>query len=325
MRHAIITFLSSLFLSILNSANAQFYNTGEPPTSIKWMQINTPELKIVFPEKVYYEANKFINLIEYYKTNTEYGLLHTPGKIPVIMHQAPVKSNGYVAWAPKRMELFINPPAENFAQDWLTQLAIHEYRHVIQVDMLRQGFTRVLSLFTGEIATGIASSMVPLWLYEGDAVLNETRLSETGRGRVASFDMPLRALISENVHHYSYDKMVFGSYKNYVPDHYQFGFHIVSYGITRFGDFFWGNALRFTGKNSYLVSPLAIFLKNNTGFDKENLYNKTMDTLKYLYNNNIDNGNYTDNLILTSYQVDLYTNYKGCTAKAVSGKFLSPS
>ena len=48
---------------------------------------------------------------------------------------------------------------------------------------------------TGEIAMGVGTAIMPALYYEGDAVLNETKLSAAGRGRSAGFEMPLRTLL----------------------------------------------------------------------------------------------------------------------------------
>ena len=51
-----------------------------------------------------------------------------------------VRSNGFVTWTPKRMELIVTPPQDSYAQDWIGQLSLHEYRHVVQISQLDQGF-----------------------------------------------------------------------------------------------------------------------------------------------------------------------------------------
>jgi len=122
-----------------------------------------------------------------------------------------------VLWAPKRMEIFTCPPQDTYAENWLQQLAIHEYRHVVQIDKLNQGMTKVLTYVFGEQATGaILGLFIPLWLVEGDAVCTETALSNSGRGRLPSFEMKLRAQTLTKIN-LNYDKAVFGSYKIICP------------------------------------------------------------------------------------------------------------
>lgn len=298
-----------LITSYANILNAQFYVTGEPPASITWKKIETNHFKIVFPERMYQHANRYANLLEYYKQGSDLTQTNKIRKMPVLIHSSSVISNGYVTWTPKRMEIVATPPQDSYAQDWLSQLAIHEYRHVAQINGLNKGFTRILSFFTGQIAVGISSAMIPAWLYEGDAVYTETRLSNTGRGRLPGFEMPIRTLTIENSEPYCYDKSVFGSYKDFVPDHYHYGYQIVSYAQSRFGSELWPKAFEYTGKNMYLISPLAVYLKSNYSITKSKLYNMSMDSIKYLYNNSMEQIIYTkySNIIVRNNKE--YTNY----------------
>ena len=122
-------------------------------------------------------------------------------RFPVLVHSSSVLSNGYVSLAPQRMELVSTPPQDSYAQDWISQLSLHEFRHVVQLNKLNQGITRFSGYFSGEAVRGIVSSQIPPWFYEGDAVYNETELSESGRGRLPSFEMPLRTVLSSQTFH----------------------------------------------------------------------------------------------------------------------------
>jgi hypothetical protein len=305
-----ILFLLLLFLfCIFQGLQAQFYSTGEPPASLTWKQIRTPHFRIVFPTSLYQDANLLANSLEYHKTATESTYTWNVRKFQVVMHGSSIRSNGYVSWAPKRMEIVPVTPQNSYAQDWISQLALHEYRHVVQLDKLNQGFTKGLSLFTGEIAVGGISSLIPLWFYEGDAVWNETRMSATGRGRVAGFEMPLRTLILQNRRVYTYDKAVFGSFRDYVPDHYQYGYQLVSYGFAKYGDEFWSSALTYVARNPYMIWPLAFYLKKSTGFNKTKLYNRVIDSLKYMYAKQEKQVTYINYLHLSPVTNRSYTNY----------------
>src|SRR5690606_41616914 len=90
--------------------------------------------------------------------------------------------------APRRSEFFTTPPQRNDFQDWLGQLAVHELRHVVQIDKL----TGYLSApFFEQLAFAIYGITLPSWFFEGDAVTTETVLSNSGRGRLRSWDLPL--------------------------------------------------------------------------------------------------------------------------------------
>ena len=108
--------------------------------------------------------------------------------------------------------------------DWNASLALHEYRHVVQYEMLRRGFAgKFMHFMYGDIGLGTKSLTTPDWFYEGDAVATETALSNSGRGRSPDFSKDLRAQLLDGKK-YSYAKAVCGSYKNYVPNHYILGY-----------------------------------------------------------------------------------------------------
>ena len=287
----------------------QFYSTGEAPASVRWNKISTPHFTVVFPAEIAEEAHKLANELEQYKKLTEEDLRFTVKAFPVVLHSTSVLSNGYVALAPKRMELVSVAPQDAYAQDWITQLVLHEYRHAVQLSKMNQGFTHALSWFTGEIGQSIVSSMIPSWFYEGDAVYNETRLSGAGRGRIPGFEMPLRTILMEHPGLYSYDKAVFGSYRDFVPDHYRYGYQLVNYARSGYGDSIWSQAINYTAKHPYTIWPLAFYLKKNTGFYKSGLYEKTMDSLKIQYNSQEDTITYINYISNYGCQCNGYMNY----------------
>ena len=301
-----LVLLVSMLLACVQILQAQFYTTGEPPASIRWRQLNTENFRVVYPAGNDSMANNLANLLEKAKQLTGYNS-HT-GKFPVLLHTTSVASNGYVTWAPRRMELIATPPQDAYALDWFSQLTLHEYRHVSQISTLHQGFTGALSYLTGEIATGSVSSLVPAWFYEGDAVVCETMNSEAGRGRSASFEMPLRTLLMEHPA-YSYNKAFFGSFRDFVPNHYVYGYHMVSYGNMHHGNSLWRGALRYTARNPYFIWPMAFYLRKNTGMYKSDLYYHTMDTIKTLYNSKKGESNYSKYSILPVRSRTAYTSY----------------
>ncbi len=78
---------------------------------------------------------------------------------------------------------------------WLRTLFIHEYTHIIQLDMAG-GFMGLLRHIFGRII--IPNGLQPQWMIEGLAVLEETRGTAAGRGRSAWTDMLLRAAVLED-------------------------------------------------------------------------------------------------------------------------------
>ena len=245
----------SVFIFIGTLASAQFYEFGQDPASLKWKQINTEHFQVVFSSDFGNNAQKLANLLEKnYKANSNQ-LDHSPRKVPVIIHNQTVYSNAFVTWAPKRMEFFTFPDPNIYPIDWLTELSLHEFRHVVQIDKLNQNFTRFLTVLLGQQANGIVAGMMPLWFIEGDAVSAETSLSRSGRGRLPSFEMEIKAKLLSDTKPYSLSKAYLGSYKDYVPDHYQLGYQMVSYARKRYGNDYWTNALNYVSRYPYLISP----------------------------------------------------------------------
>ncbi|MBN2814731.1 MAG: hypothetical protein JXQ80_11685, partial [Bacteroidales bacterium] len=294
----------------LFSARGQFYETGEVPATIRLKTLYTPHFNIVFPVTHEQDALQTGLKLEatFEKTFSDYPLSLRRG-YPVLLHASSVLSNGYVSYAPRRMEIVTTPPQMSYAHDWISQLTQHELRHTAQLNWLNQGTTRTMGIFTGQIAVGVVSSMIPMWLYEGDAVFNETALSQSGRGRMPAFEMPLRTLLIEKPAIYSYDKAVFGSYRDYVPDHYINGYQMVRHARSVFGDTVWSGALRHVARNPYQVWPLAFYLKKHFGVYKSGLYRQTMFNLKSQYNKCIDSVNYSNYVSIVNRKNGVHTHY----------------
>ncbi len=285
----LVKIITPLVLCIIFSETtmAQFFSTGQDPASVRWNQIKTNNFQIIFPagneKNAQYLAN-MLDTVYYIDSKT---LKQNPKPISVLLHEHSVISNAYVGWAPKRVELFHTPPQDLYAQPWLQLLSLHEYRHVVQVSKVNQGLTKVLSYIFGQQATaGVVGAYVPFWFLEGDAVYSETYHSYSGRGRVSSFSMPLRAqLINKKI--YSYDKAVFGSYKDFVPNHYILGYHLVAEGREKYGDILWEHVLSKVGKNPYMITPFSKGIKNITGLSKDQYYEKTLADLQNYWKKHI--------------------------------------
>ncbi len=295
---------------------AQYYSTGEDRASIKWKQIDTEHFQIVFPS--YYEkpaqqvANLLTNLFFYYKKD-----MNTfPQKVSILLHTESAKSNGYVSWAPRRSEFYTTPPNGESAEDWLTHLATHEYRHVVQMDKFAEDFPRLLTFLFGEqIVPALLSYKVPKWLMEGDAVLAETIFSNSGRGRSPEFLQELKAYLLEKKRWFGYDKAALGSYKDHVPNIYKLGYPMVANTRKNYGKTFWQKAFNNAGDFPYpwqslvansgieekrktilqkLVRELDSIGKKEAIFGSEKLqikkhwkYNRSNNPMVMLYNDNM--------------------------------------
>lgn len=272
---SIIIVLFSLFV------NGQFYNTGSDPASVQWSQIKTNKFHIIFPNEDNLTAQRLANTLELTTMHTASGIKSVVRKpIKIVLHNQNIISNGYVVWAPRRMELVTTLPQRSYAQNYIDQLALHEYRHVAQIEKLNQGFTKGLSLVMGEMAPGATTGLIPLWFLEGDAVVNETALSSTGRGREPAFNQGLKAIELEKPNRLTYDQIYLGTYKTAAPNHYEFGYQMVAYGQTQYGNDFWGKTLDQVAKKSFTFIPFYSGLKKQANTTKTKLYNETFDFLQ---------------------------------------------
>ncbi|MBR8535371.1 hypothetical protein KDU71_07350 [Carboxylicivirga sediminis] len=290
MRH-IFSFL--ILLLFATNIKAQYYSSGADPANVKWRQLRSESFRVVYPEEFEQEAKRFIAIMDSLYTYGGYTLDHTPKPIDVLIHSRSAYSNGFVSWAPKRIEIYSTPHQDMIAQDWLTQLAIHEFRHVVQIDKLNKGFTKALTIPFGQQAIGAVLGLyAPLWFLEGDATLTETTLSQSGRGRRPSFEQELRAqLLEKEIYHY--DKAYFGSYKNYVPNHYNMGYLLTAGARHKYGADVWERALDEAGRKSWSVTPFNRGIKSVTGKHKVPLYDEVFSDWQYNWQQQFDSINYS--------------------------------
>jgi hypothetical protein len=276
-----------LFLILLvvpKTISAQYYDTGQDPAKLKWLHISTDRFKIIYPENYGLQGIEFARELD--KSFSKLTTLFPEKKfrIPVIIHNYTTQANGYVIWAPKRMEIYPTPDQNGIPSATNEQLTLHELAHVMQVASLNSGFSKMMSFATGEQFMGlVAGLLVPMWYLEGSAVFSETVLSESGRGRRPDFQKELKALVIENDHIYKYDKLLNGSYRYYTPDHYQFGYQMVAWSNAKYDLQLWNKVMDFTGREPFTLNPFNISLRRNAGLTKNSLFRETFDSLKTLW------------------------------------------
>lgn len=267
-----------LFFSILSKA--QYFQTGQDPAYIKWRQIKTENFQLIYPDYFEKQAQKLAASLEKVYHYGIHTLAHKPKKISVILHTQTVRSNGLVAWAPKRSEFYTTPHQAIYPQPWLEQLAIHEFRHVVQIDKVDSLLPGIIKLLLGQSGTALVfGTMLPWWFIEGDAVVSETALSKYGRGRLPSFLMEHRAQVVEKGI-YSYDKAYNGSYKDFIPNHYKLGYYLVGHSRAKYGSSLWDSAVYRVGRKPFSLNPFNKSLKNSIGLSKVGLYTSVFNNLE---------------------------------------------
>jgi hypothetical protein len=274
------TLLSLAFLISSSIIKAQYYDTGQDPANLKWLQLKSGNYTIIYPEKYGTAGIEFAKSVDMANSALKSLFPERKFRLPIVIHNFTVESNGYVAWAPKRMEIFPTPEQNTIPLDPQSQLTLHEMAHVMQMESLNAGTLKFLSFFLGQQVTGSSASFLPLWFMEGDAVFSESILSRSGRGRSPDFQKTLKAIAIEKEHVYRYDKMVCGSFRDYTPDHYQFGYQMVAWSLASTDINLWNRAMAFTASEPFTINPVNLSLKRNAGLTKNKLYDSTFTFLK---------------------------------------------
>lgn len=233
---AICLFACLFAISCLQKTFGQYYITGQDNGRTHWKEIETEYFRFIFPDFLEPKVQSMTAYCDSFAAcnREEYGinLKKKHGKTPVIFHSGGSYSNGLGVWAPRRIEVWTSPPQKSYSQNWFRQLALHEYRHELQMQILDQKGLGVLTSIFGEHIAGLAAGVfVPEWYLEGDAVLAETALSESGRGRNSSFLTPAQVILSEP-ETFNFSKHNFGSYKDYALGAYLLGYLLLAHDRT---------------------------------------------------------------------------------------------
>ena len=223
------------------SAFAQFYLPGDEPSG-RWMQVQSANYRLIYPQALPDSlAREYVSALEKYNPYVGLSAGMTPGQyhwgtMPVILHAYTPLSNGAVAWAPRRIDLYTTPEAYSpLALPWIDQLVIHEQRHVAQMQFGYRSYLKPINYIVGEMWNGAAAGIfADKSLLEGDAVVAETALTESGRGRSAEF-MNYYRVAFDSGDFRNWDRWRYGSFKYPVPNHYALGYMLVS-GMRYFYD-----------------------------------------------------------------------------------------
>ncbi len=263
----------------VGSAHAQYYTWGSDPAGLKWSTLKMPDVRIIYPDTVRGGALRTFYYIRAVQPHISHGFRHGPMRIPFILHPENFQANGLVMYLPKRVEFLTIPSVDNYSMPWLKQLVAHEYRHAVQYNNLNRGVIRVLSYVFGQQGSTVGLLCMPMWAMEGDAVMTETQMSSFGRGLQPSFTMGYRAM--GNIAHLrkNTDKWFCGSYRDYVPDHYELGYQICSYAYEKYGENVWDKVAWYGSRNPYLLATTRVALGKFYKTNVSKLFRETFDDL----------------------------------------------
>ena len=266
----VLQLLLPLLLIAATATQTKAQEFGGNPPSLKWKQINTKAAKVIFPQGLDSAAMEVANIVQQMNLAIQPTIGYKQKQVSIVLQNQTTIANAYVGLAPFRSEFFLTPEQNSFdigSLPWPGQLGIHEFRHVQQYNNFNVGFSRVLHVLFGEGGQALGNDLaIPNWFFEGDAVFNETLVSEQGRGRLPYFFDGYRALWAAGKD-YSWMKLRNGSYLDFIPDWYPTGYMLVSYGREKYGDDFWKKVTHDAAGFKGGLAPMQRAIKKYSGIN----------------------------------------------------------
>ena len=283
------------------------------PAALKWEQINTDHFRIIFPEGFSVQAQRMANTLEHIRSAETRSLQASPRRLSVILQNQSSLSNGFASLLPRRTEFFTMPPQDyNFAgtNDWLDLLAAHEYRHIVQYQHATRGFNKAMYYVFGPTTlVGLAQAAAPQWFWEGDAVVTETALTPSGRGRIPNFSLVFRTNLLEG-RSFNYHKQYLRSYKHQIPNHYVLGYHMVSHLRRKTAEAdVWSHITARAWNVPFIPFAFSNSIHKKTGMYVTELFNDMVTDLKKDWQAEVDQLKLTPFQTLTKRKSRAYTDY----------------
>lgn len=291
---------------------------GLNPFGLKWQQIKTERVEIIFPEELQPQAQRVANVVHYLWDNQRKSVGDKAEKVTILLQNQTTNANGFVTVGPYRSEFYVTPPQFNIsgAADWLDLLAIHEYRHVQQFSNSSRGVTKFFRTILGSwVWGGFLGTALPRWYLEGDAVGTETALTLGGRGRVPEFDMEYRALRLSG-RKYGYEKASATSLKQFVPNHYNLGYYMTTYARVHFGADIWSRVVQDAVNFKGVFFPFSQGLHRYTGLRTRQLYRATMQELDSLWIRQDTTLQLTNATVINQKKKATFTSYRNAQYEA---------
>ncbi|MDN3585216.1 hypothetical protein QWY86_00950 [Pedobacter aquatilis] len=300
IRYLYTFILSSISLSVFG----QIFSSAQNPLSVKWNYIQSGGFKIIYPKELEKEAQRMANTLPYIYRKIGLSLRQQNTSIPLLLQNQGTIANGFVQLGPKKSEFYATPPQYFDSQDWLNNLAVHELRHIAQFDKLTgtQAHPFPELVYFAYFGAGL-----PIWFFEGDAVVNETALTESGRGRQPKWIMPFRTSLLEGKR-FSYSKAYFGSNKDVTPGYYQIGYLMVADMKEKFGNFVSDSLLSNIRRRPLRLYPFSQSLKKITGKNTKKYFLSTQEKLVDKWNSQSEKIQ-AENYVSLNKETSLATNY----------------
>lgn len=269
-----------------------------PPNTI-WSSIKTEHFNIIFDSSIQNDAQSIANKLENYYLSITDGMGGNIDRYTIVLPAEMIDSNGYVSSVNNKSVFYPTAPTESFAGtlEWYDLLTFHETRHMTQFTEVRDAFSqKILEFLFGSY--GIVSAfLIPSYFYEGDAVLTETLLSNSGRGRSPGFERALRTILLSDKN-YSFAKAFHRSDRDYYPNQYALGYYLMTYLEREYGKDILSEILGAAANNPLPMnfSTAALFV---TGEGIPTVYKNTTSELRTLWQKQ-DDQVVTTNITLVS-------------------------
>lgn len=284
------------------------------PPSVKWQQIKTQHFRIIYPREINPVAQDLANNLEALYFADAEGIKGYPRwRVPIVLNNLSVVSNGYTMVAPRKINMYLTPYPSTYlgTERWLSTLAIHEYRHMAQFKALDRNLVRVYHFLSGDLGWAFGMGMTaPMWWFEGDAVFHETVYSQSGRGRSGVFAMPVKAIAFQYPHKkLNYYRFFYRSYKTYYPNWYYLGYYMVSYFDKKYSPQAWHKVIRTATKFAFLPNSMNIGLRFKYKTTYRRLFDSTFVDLKKYWSSRTDSSLLTPVQYVAHHKKRCFTNY----------------
>ncbi len=282
---------------------------------IKWQSIETDHFEIIYPPEYEEKAIEYATILETLYPDIGDSAGDNPDHITIILNNEYNIGNGYVAYFPRHSRYFHTPANGSVMHftDWEELLAIHELRHVAQLDAANKNMNKVYYILFGETGLGVAKAVsTPSWFSEGDSVFMETALTDFGRGRNPTFWMITRTQLLSN-QNYEYSQHLLGSDTIGQPNPYEMGFLFTSYLREKYGQDAISNIILDNSNRPFNPYGFSLSVKKTTGKNLKNTY----EEMKNYYSNQwkledreIRETGLTKTTSINSSKTYLYTAYR---------------
>ncbi len=190
--------IARLLLLLLPLAPLAGQDLGFAPTGVRWRQLSTPHFTVLFGDGQDSIAQLVAARAEAAHRRLVPFLKWRPDRpTTVIVTDHNDEANALATPLPHpTIALRLNPPVGgpgNYG-DWLDEVLVHEYAHILQTGML-DGFPAGLAAVFGRLY--LPNAIQPLHQIEGLAVHAETEITPFGRNRSAYYDGVLRSFAAD--------------------------------------------------------------------------------------------------------------------------------